>query len=81
MDWHGEPIDQYGNVECKKCKASQAPSNSACMCCCTHETLNFDEEYEVGWKLCVFCAECGKNFDFSNEELMKKYKAVKKVPS
>jgi hypothetical protein len=76
-----EPADEYGNATCKVCGKKQAPSFGACIQCCSHDELRFDEEWDQGWHLTVECAVCGKNFDFTNDELMRDYKAVRRSPN
>ena len=77
MVWHGEPVDEYGNVECLKCGKKQSPTFTACIYCCSHEVLLFDEDWDCGWKLTVYCKNCGKYFDFNNRILIEGYKAIK----
>ena len=76
--WHGDDVDKNGNVACNHCKKVQSPSFTACVYCCEHKNLEFDDEYDCGWRLDVFCTDCGKNFDFRNDDLMANYKIVKK---
>ena len=76
--WHGERIDTHGNVACLKCGKAQSPYFMACIYCCTHEILEFTEQWDCGWRLDVYCSICGKNFDFSKDVLIREYKAVRK---
>jgi len=78
MAWHGERIDTHGNVACLKCGKAQSPDFIACIHCCTHEILAFTERWDCAWILDVYCSICGKSFDFSNDVLIREYKAVRK---
>jgi len=77
MSWHGK-VDKNGNAICLKCKRVQASTFSACIYCCSHDTLEFTEEYDCGWHLSVACSICDKNFDFNNTELIANYKVVRR---
>jgi len=76
--WHGEEVDKHGNVACDNCGKVQSPAFTACINCCKHEVLAFTEDYDCGWRIDVYCDICGKNFDFSNDDLIANYKAVRK---
>ena len=79
MGWHGDSVDKYGNVKCLKCGKAQSPSFLACIYCCPHNNLEFDEDYDQRWRLSVFCADCGKNWGFSIQCLINKYRIIKKA--
>ena len=59
MSWHSEEVDKHGNVSCLKCGRVQADSFKACIDCCSHNNMEFDEEYDNGWHLVVLCSDCG----------------------
>lgn len=77
-EWASQFADSDGNAVCKDCGKVQAASFKACIYCCKHNELDFTEDWHCGWNLDVECAICGKNFDFSNETIIREYKAVKK---
>ena len=72
-----ERADEYGAVTCKVCKKVQADSFDACIACCTHDILNFSEEWDHGWRISMECTICGKNFGFSNKVLIQDFKAIR----
>ncbi len=77
--------DGYGNCKCAKCGKVQSPTFKACVKCCSHDTLNFVEEWHGpdeggGWELDVECADCGKNFDFNRDEIIYNYQAIRRKP-
>ena len=76
--------DEFGNVACAVCGKVQSPRFDACVSCCKHERLAFTEGWHGaddggGWEIEAYCAVCGKNYDFSNETLIRDYQAVKKA--
>ena len=71
--------DKYGNILCPRCNKYYASDFKKCVRCCLHNTLEFDEEYDIGWRLCVKCRECGKNYGFDNDYLIKNFKIVMDV--
>lgn len=78
-----DPVDQYGNVECKACGRIQSPSYRACVFCCPHAELTFVEGWHGSddcgsWELEVECIACGKDHEFSNDLLKRLYKVVRK---
>lgn len=78
-----EDADKYGNVTCKVCGKAQSPYFRACIYCCNHDELTLTEKWhgsdEYGdWGLDVECSICWKNYDFSNKDLIQKYKLVRK---
>lgn len=79
-EWHGEKSDGKGNVGCRSCGKMQSEYFKACIYCCPHNTLDLIEEYNNGWSLDVECSDCGKNFDFKIEDLIKNYKVVRRLP-
>lgn len=73
MNWHTKEVDDYGNVACIKCGKAQSPLFKNCIYCCNHDHLKFVEDYDCGWRVTVNCAVCGKNFGFTNEDLIDNY--------
>lgn len=75
-----EDVDKYDNVACQICGKIQSPSFRTCIYCCKHDELGLTEEWNEGggWELDAECARCGKNFDFSRQELIQVYKLVRK---
>lgn len=76
--WHGEPVDDYGNVACNECGKVQSPDFKRCIDCCDHAELEFEEEWDEGWRITVACSLCGKDHGFGNSLLMARYKVVLK---
>ena len=75
--------DEYGNLACRACGEMQSPRFNSCIKCCQHDNLDLIERWEGpddggGWELDVKCVACGKNFGFSHDELMEKYKLVRR---
>ena len=84
--WALPELDKQGNATCKTCGKKQSPSFKACIGCCTHDELDFTEDWHGpddggGWELDVECAFCGINFDFSRHVLMREYRAVRRSPN
>lgn len=78
-----EAVDKYGNVACKVCGKIQVTDFGACIYCCAHDEFELTEKWHGpdeggGWELDVECSICGKNFDFSRQELIQNYKLVRK---
>ena len=77
-EWHSK-VDKHGNVTCNKCMKIQSHHFKACIYCCPHDALDFNEEwYALGWSLAFSCRCCGTNLDFKYDVLVKNYKVVKK---
>lgn len=78
MSWHGNVEDESGNVACLKCGLVQSSSFKACIKCCEHNNLEFGEDYDSGWHLVVSCHDCGKNFGFDNDDIIRNYRIIRK---
>ena len=71
------------NVTCPACGKSQSASFPACIYCCEHDILTFYEDWKSDddtgyWGVDVKCKNCGKNFDFDPDVLIREYWAVRK---
>ncbi len=67
-----------GNIQCVKCGKLYSDNFKKCVFCCPHNELILDEEWEGRWILCVKCIECGKDYDFKRDWLIKNFKLVRK---
>ena len=76
-DWADPDFSERGNVRCATCGTVQAEGFPACIECCQHSELRVCEDWDHSWRLAFCCAACGKDFGFSNRELIENYKSVR----